>query len=133
MGNHLRDNHIWDNWSTTSLKSQFVYVLLDLSLPYSHLSCVLYRRRKHTSDLWYYVLKFLSLRINGFYFPVSVTGFLSKHYLNASISLGKFRPFNSLSSLTKSGSLSSVFLTYRLMILSFPILSNDCTCVSSFS
>ena len=69
-------------------------------------------------------LKFLSLRIDGFSFPVSATGFLSTDCLNASISLGKCHCCHSPSSLTKSdricGSLSSVFLTYPSMV--FPLL-----------
>ena len=77
------------------------------------------------------VLKFLSLRIEAFSFPVFVTGFLSTHYLNGSISC------HTPSSLTKSdrlcGSLSSVLLTYPSIVLSFPIISRDSTCVSSFS
>ena len=38
---------------------------------------------------WWRVLKYLSLRIGGFSLPVSVTGFLLAHCLNASRSLGK--------------------------------------------
>ena len=68
------------------------------------------------------VLKFLSLPLSSFSFPLTVTGFLSIYRLNASISLGKLHCFHLTSSLTNSDRIYDSFL----------IFSSDCTCASSF-
>ena len=140
LDHKLCNDQILDIWNTTFLNSLSVYVWLDLSLLQSLLACVPCRHRKDTFDLWHFVdvfLKFLSFGIGGLSFPASVTGFFLTHCLSTSTGFGKSHCCQSSSSLTKSdqiwGNLYSMFLVHPLLILCFPIVSSDYSCVSSFS